>query len=654
MSNTLNYGYTEADVAHSMSGKLGWRFPPQNGGVEQGFNDPAIDHFKGERVSALVRETIQNALDARAHASEPVVVAFTLDTLTDLDSTGFLDLRRYFKEGLRIEELHKHENNVAFYRRALEQVDDGVVRLLGVHDYNTRGLTGPTENPPGEPAVGAWLALVKGAGITHKASAGALGSFGHGSRAPFAMSELRTVFYLSRIDEGDGIETRFQGKSILQSVPLNGITQENQWSQSTGYYGWYEQDVCRALIGDQVPGWATRFRRDHAGVNGLGTSVFIPEPYEVSDERQFWAQIRLAVIANFYYAILAGHLVVLLGDDIRIDAETAEDVFEEVQADLKSLNPNDNVLERLKSALTVHLEKNPGERELAGVGKVKFYFRFAEVTEKRVGIARGNGMLITRRPEMLQRFDGPLKPFDLFLCVVDEDGSALLRSLENPAHDAFDFDRIDNKEKRAEARARYADFAKSVRALVKEYASIEMQDEEIIAELDEFFRPETGSGPDSREGERGRGLKIDRVGKRKPRSTGGGAGGAGDDGEGGGGATGGGGKKETAGGNIPGRGSAPTKTKRGTPVRNLRIVRDPNSSRGATVSFTAPETGDGHLVLLRSGEKNTERLKFRMDGAEWVTELPVEGLTLNERRHIRVEFHDPSNLEFAIEGRLAE
>jgi hypothetical protein len=636
-----------------VSDNVGWRFPPQNGGVEQGFNDPAIDHFKGERVSALVRETIQNALDARDAADEPVTVRFTLDELTDLHSTGFVDLRQYLDEGLEIERLHDHADNVAFYEQALRQVGDGVVKVLGIHDYNTSGLTGPTENPPGHPAVGAWLALVKGAGVTHKSSAGALGSYGHGSRAPFAMSELRTVFYLSRNGTPQGMETRFQGKSILQSIPLNRITGENQWSQSTGYYGSYDEAECRPLVDDDVPEWATRFRRLNPGTNSMGTSVYVPEPYEVDDEREFWAQVRVAVVANFYYAVLVGHLVVLVGDEVRIDSTTAESTFDEVMSDLDRLNPNDKVRERLKSALTVRHPEFTDERDLDGVGVVRFFIRFSDTQERRVGIARGNGMLITRRPEMLRRFDGPLKHFDLFVCVSSEEGSALLRSLENPAHDAFDFDRINDKAKRAEARDRYSKFAKAIKDLVGELATIDMTDEQVLTELDEFFQPDSGKDSAGEDGERGRGMKISLAGKRRPRHVGGRGGTDSGGGEGGGNA-GGDRTRKQRGGDIPKRGTGSGSSGDGVPVRNLRVVRDGDSDSVAVVTFTTPGAERGSLVLLRSGERNVERLRFRLDGEDWRTDLPLEGMAVNSRRRVRVEFEDPRSLEFAIEGRLAE
>ena len=44
---------------------IGWNFPLNNGGLETGFNDAAIDTFAGKRLSSLVREVIQNSLDAK-------------------------------------------------------------------------------------------------------------------------------------------------------------------------------------------------------------------------------------------------------------------------------------------------------------------------------------------------------------------------------------------------------------------------------------------------------------------------------------------------------------------------------------------------------------------------------------------------------------
>jgi hypothetical protein len=58
-----------------------WRFPDNGGGLAAGFNDSSIDHFKGRRLSSLVREVIQNSIDAKLHNDKPVVVDFQLNSL---------------------------------------------------------------------------------------------------------------------------------------------------------------------------------------------------------------------------------------------------------------------------------------------------------------------------------------------------------------------------------------------------------------------------------------------------------------------------------------------------------------------------------------------------------------------------------------------
>ena len=62
-----------------MTGK--WFFPSNSHGKKAGFNDAAIDIFHGDPVSSLVRESIQNSLDAKDSSGGPVRMAFTLSNL---------------------------------------------------------------------------------------------------------------------------------------------------------------------------------------------------------------------------------------------------------------------------------------------------------------------------------------------------------------------------------------------------------------------------------------------------------------------------------------------------------------------------------------------------------------------------------------------
>ena len=63
-----------------MTSRIGWRFPPTNGGQADGFNDPGIAHFNGLPLTSLARETIQNSLDARGTLGTPVHVPLSWST----------------------------------------------------------------------------------------------------------------------------------------------------------------------------------------------------------------------------------------------------------------------------------------------------------------------------------------------------------------------------------------------------------------------------------------------------------------------------------------------------------------------------------------------------------------------------------------------
>ena len=63
--------------------KIGWNFPPTNGGREDGFNDAGIATFVGRPLQSLAREIIQNSLDARQDQDIPVHIDFEIIDLTE-------------------------------------------------------------------------------------------------------------------------------------------------------------------------------------------------------------------------------------------------------------------------------------------------------------------------------------------------------------------------------------------------------------------------------------------------------------------------------------------------------------------------------------------------------------------------------------------
>ena len=101
-----------------------------------------------------------------------------------------------------------------------------------------------------------------------------------------------------------------------------------------------------------------------------------------------------------------------------------------------------------------------------------------------------------------------MKPFDLFLCVTDQDGSKFLKRLENPTHDNFEFTRIKLEADRKKARKKYQMFTDRIRELVTQYAAPTDGPDE-VEDLGFVFSDVSDiETSDSKKVERGRQLQI--------------------------------------------------------------------------------------------------------------------------------------------------
>ncbi|MDB3929450.1 hypothetical protein N9413_09690, partial [Paracoccaceae bacterium] len=291
----------------SETNSIGWHFPPNNGGTAAGANDGAIDAFAGARLSSVVREVIQNSLDAKKVDSEPVKLHFCRKMVSQKEFSGFSSISKNIKKSMEMAEKQELGEVIKFYEHGLSQVKKSQeVSVFCIHDFNTTGLTGPIDEP-----YGPWYAMTKGAGISQKSSLGSLGSFGHGSKAPFAFSDTRTVFYFSKIDTKDGVEERFQGKSILQTH--ESPSEAGAYTQGTGFYG--HVDGLRPLLSDDIPNWAQTLRKEVT--NQTGTSIYVPY---TTYNPELYPETVTTIIANFFYAIHSGKLEVTVEDEL-INAE---------------------------------------------------------------------------------------------------------------------------------------------------------------------------------------------------------------------------------------------------------------------------------------------------------------------------------------------
>lgn len=589
---------------------INWKFPPNGGGLAAGANDGAIDTFKGHRLSSVVREVAQNSLDAVENHNRPVSLEFSLFQLSPELCPEILGLRSALVQCEQIATEQKLDKDIKFYKKAVTLMERSEqIPFLAIHDSNTAGLKGPPDGP-----TGAWHALVKGSGLTQKHNTHTLGSYGHGSKAPFTLTDIRSVFYLSTIETERGIQHRFQGKSILQS---HRDPQTSRLTQGTGFFG--HEDDCKLLIDEEIPRWALETR---APLNGkTGTSLLIPfYSLGVSEE----IETAITLVANFYFAIKTGKLEVRVGERVinqatlDAQAEELEKLLESGEQDYIDVDHTRNCFKAISAI--VHAEEK-GEQQIKDLGQVRWFLRFGEDLDRgTVSIARQNGMLITRAAPNLQKFPHK-KPFEMFVCVTGN-GSDLLKRLENPAHDQLEFERIDDKSERKKCEKEYKKIQKKIREVINNYASLDQHDDILVDDLRDLFSDITeGSSGDSLE--RSRRIQISRGLKKitTPKIKGGFSdemGGIQDvPGRGKGGGL---GPRKTSGGRIPdpqgtGKTKAPTDPSGSSHERyyaltNLRVLINNISKQKLTLYFDSPGSGDFDLKLFKKGEFGEESVQL--------------------------------------------
>jgi hypothetical protein len=625
-----------------------WCFPPNNFGVAAGVNDGAMDAFAGARLSSVVREIIQNSLDAADSPDTPVRISFSLDTVDKDEFDGFEGIAPHLIASSKMAKAQGLDDVVNFYDHSVQEVvRTRNVKVLSIHDFNTKGLVGPVDEPRGP-----WSALVKGAGISQKASSGSLGSFGHGSKAPFAYSQTRSLFYFSRINESGKTQDRFQGKSILQThVDPNDPTQH---TQGTGFYGHVEK--LMPLIDDEVPLWAKRLRERVTA--GTGTSIFVPY---TDYRRDLYPETRITVIANFFYAIRSGALEVTVGEDL-IDKTNLVEWFHDCERILDDEQDEidvDYIQDCFKSINTILFPDHFNVQQIPGFGRIEWYMRVNDELEKKVGLARSSGMLITRKPPDLWVFRN-VKPFDMFVCVNGQEGSEFLKRLENPTHDNFEFDRIKLADEKKKARRKYKTFQSRIRDIINENAKMDDGDEEDAPDLGFLFSDVSDTETSDNKMERGNTLLI-RDGAFKRVSSSSNTNPNKRNGAFGDGTQGGDGSKKTKGGNIPSpTGSTPIQGQ--SPdgenangaritVNNFRANHSSTKKNSAKLYFDSPLDGTCIFSVAVVGENGSQPVKFRVDG-KLTTGLEID-VTKASRFNIDVEFGEKVD-NLALEASLTE
>lgn len=258
------------------------------------FKDKDADEGEYPGNDYLVREVIQNALDARADDSDgPVKVRFALHDATDAPD----------------------EERLAYYfsrlRAPLEafQVEfsaDGVPslspRFLVCEDFGTRGLEGNEhhfgEIPPGDTSRQDFFWFWRNIGSSAK-TGDDLGRWGLGKTVYRAVSRARCMLGLT-VRRSDR-RSLLMGQGVLQPHSHGGVEfhPEGYWCSES------EGELPEPIVSQhELDQFRAEWRLTRNGQPGLSVvSPFVPE--ELRSDR-----ILQAVIVNFFVRILRGELVV--------------------------------------------------------------------------------------------------------------------------------------------------------------------------------------------------------------------------------------------------------------------------------------------------------------------------------------------------------
>ena len=451
-------------------GKTAWEFPSRNGGIDY-VNDPSSAYFSDAPIPKLVREIIQNALDAKHSGSDPVVVEFT-ETSVRRALIGGESLERHIDACLRRAERDGRPGAKVAYETALDTVRKERIRCLKIQDSGTVGLDDAR-----------WNALVVQEGAVSKLGGSPGGSYGIGKNAALNVSDLQTVFYSTRyVARRKGRVEKMQGKATLM-----GHEDPQGSGEQLQHIGFYAEPDGSPLMGMDIPSF---FRLDK-----MGTGVFV---MGFSPRSANWVdEMSSAVIKNFFHAISNRQLVVKIAAEdtdrpVRIDYATIDSLFD--SQDARSWEAY-----YYKAVRDVQGKSTPPG--LSPLGSLSVHIIFEDSAPRRTALVNHNGMLIADSKDL--RIN-PISPrarsvwpdFAAVAIPETEKGDRWLRSMENPSHDSLSTAQLPTEAKRRKADKLFKNIRVAISRMIEDMADLETYGQE--SNIDELARvlADVGTGSD--------------------------------------------------------------------------------------------------------------------------------------------------------------
>ena len=356
-----------------------WVFDAARSSGKRSGGNAAEYSFEG-RIDTLVREVVQNSLDARLEDGEPVTVRFRLVDLSGGDLEEFRDGAGWSSLEDNLRAVPEQRPAGRAIHNALDAMDESdQLRLLVVEDYATRGLEGNEYRGRKREERNSFCALVKDELYSDKAGDDAGGSFGLGKSVLWAYSSLKTVLFASiPVSHPKGKRgLRFIGRTALpyHETDEDGACDGDGWlgvgrdlddldRRAESVWGREATRTARKCLCHRTP-----------GASGLSAVVVgFAEPGEPDRSSEAVAEaIVAAALESFWPSIVGKRL------RIEVQREQNGEVLEEREVD-----PADHEGYKPAVELLQHFEAGKlKERERLEIGESAIRWVEIEVPERR-------------------------------------------------------------------------------------------------------------------------------------------------------------------------------------------------------------------------------------------------------------------------------
>lgn len=404
-----------------------WYFAP---GINYsvGPTDAAGQNFKGSWDS-LIRECIQNSLDAVRNKEKPVITKLEFCKMPMKSYQNFFNLRQHIKACLNTFPTAKGQYEpMLHYFEEIYSNSDTKICYLKISDFNTIGMAYDKENDSCN-----FSAFVRGLGVHggNLNANGRGGSFGLGKSTIYMMSPIRTML-ISTLTEND--QYVFEGVASLTTHNMDGKRLSN-----IGYYD--NQNGLPITEKDAIPDRFLRNKDEHGNIHS-GTDIYVMGRTEEDGDID---DIIKSVLTHYWLSIYKGKLIVELKntnkDKITLDKSNLNKYMLE-KFPLTVDNGNEsNINPRPYYNCVVNVDSDSCiciRKDLPQIGTVELYMcKNSEARTDRIAFFRLPCMMVMRKSssQLCLKINN-YGVYGVFVCVNPE-GDRLLKELENPAHNEW-------------------------------------------------------------------------------------------------------------------------------------------------------------------------------------------------------------------------